>query len=62
MVVTAGSRKSIVHAVLLLLALPMAEAVALDRHEQDYDLKLLGKYIFFDKISNPPRMACVSCH
>jgi cytochrome c peroxidase len=30
--------------------------------ETDYDLKLLGKYVFFDKISNPPRMACVSCH
>jgi cytochrome c peroxidase len=22
----------------------------------------LGKYVFFDKISNPPRMACVTCH
>lgn len=35
---------------------------ALDRNEQDYQLKLLGKYVFFDKISNPPRMACVTCH
>ncbi len=34
----------------------------LDPSEPDYDLKLLGKYVFFDKISNPPRMACVTCH
>ena len=26
------------------------------------DLELLGKYVFFDKISVPPRMACVTCH
>jgi cytochrome c peroxidase len=26
------------------------------------DIELLGKYVFFDKISNPPRMACVTCH
>lgn len=38
------------------------QAAALDPGEQDYELKLLGKYVFFDKISNPPRMACVSCH
>jgi cytochrome c peroxidase len=37
-------------------------AVALDATEDDYELKLLGKYVFFDKISNPPRMACVTCH
>ena len=34
----------------------------LDPAEADYDLKLLGKYVFFDKISEPRRMACVSCH
>jgi cytochrome c peroxidase len=30
--------------------------------EADYYLKLLGKYVFFDKISEPKRMACVTCH
>jgi cytochrome c peroxidase len=37
-------------------------AVALDVSEEDYKLKLLGKYVFFDKISSPRRMACVTCH
>jgi cytochrome c peroxidase len=37
-------------------------AFALDKSEADYDLKLLGKFVFFDNISNPPRMACVTCH
>jgi cytochrome c peroxidase len=35
---------------------------ALELSEADYDLKLLGKYVFFDRISTPPRMACVTCH
>jgi cytochrome c peroxidase len=26
------------------------------------DIELLGKYVFFDKISEPKRMACVTCH
>ena len=39
-----------------------ASAMALDANEPDYDLKLLGKYVFFDTISNPKRMACVTCH
>ncbi len=26
------------------------------------DIELLGKYVFFDKISSPSRMACVTCH
>ena len=25
-------------------------------------IELLGKYVFFDKISSPSRMACVTCH
>ena len=25
-------------------------------------LELLGKYVFFDNISNPPRMSCSTCH
>lgn len=45
------------------LLVTMADhAMALDPNEEDYELKLLGKYVFFDKISNPPRMACVTCH
>jgi cytochrome c peroxidase len=34
----------------------------LDPAEEAYELKLLGKYVFFDKISEPDRMACVTCH
>lgn len=30
--------------------------------EEDYELKLLGKYIFFDELSNPPTMSCATCH
>lgn len=26
------------------------------------NIELLGKYVFFDKISTPSRMACVTCH
>ncbi|HKU38369.1 MAG TPA: cytochrome c peroxidase [Polyangiales bacterium] len=37
-------------------------AFALDASEPDYALKLLGKYVFFDKISVPARMACATCH
>jgi len=35
---------------------------AFDESEEDYELKLLGKYVFFDQISEPERMACVTCH
>ncbi|WP_290577996.1 cytochrome-c peroxidase [Ketobacter sp.] len=34
----------------------------LSSSEVDFELKLLGKYIFFDKISRPSRMACATCH
>ncbi len=38
-------------------------AYALDKSEPDYDLKLFGKYVFFDKISEPAGvMGCVTCH
>jgi len=37
-------------------------ALALDPNEEDFALKELGKYVFFDKISTPARMACASCH
>lgn len=46
---------------LYLLLLGSAQAV-LNTTEPDYTLKLLGKYVFFDKISSPQNMACVSCH
>jgi cytochrome c peroxidase len=46
----------------ILLVAWAGNAVALDATEPHYELKLLGKYVFFDKISNPPRMACVTCH
>lgn len=38
------------------------QTFALESTEEDYELKLLGKYVFYDKISNPSRMACVTCH
>jgi len=37
-------------------------AMALEPTEEDYALKLLGKYLFFDKISLPKRQSCSSCH
>lgn len=37
-------------------------AMALEPTENDYKLKLLGKYLFFDKISVPSRQSCSSCH
>ena len=45
----------------LLLSIP-GGAMALDTSEDDYELKLLGKYLFFDKISSPSRQSCSSCH
>ena len=39
-----------------------ANVVALDTTEDDYRHKLLGKQVFWDKISEPQRMACVTCH
>lgn len=37
-------------------------ALALPTSEEDYPLKLFGKYLFFDKISHPARQACATCH
>ena len=51
--------------VLGLLIVSLLSAVnlyAFDKSEEDYELKLLGKYVFFDEISEPERMACVTCH
>jgi cytochrome c peroxidase len=40
-----------------------AAAAGLDESEDDYALKLLGKYVFFDeKLSEPARQGCVTCH
>lgn len=48
---------------ILLLFLSMTGgAMALEPSENDYELKLFGKYLFFDKISAPPRQSCSSCH
>lgn len=47
---------------ILLVAAAPAQAEGLEPSEQDYELKLLGKYVFFDKISVPERMACATCH
>ena len=33
-----------------------------DRDGELTDIELLGKYIFFDNISNPQRMSCSTCH
>ena len=46
----------------LLVGIGSGSARALDPYEEDYPLKLFGKYVFFDKISVPPRMACATCH
>lgn len=37
-------------------------ALSLETSEENYALKLLGQYLFFDKISFPTRQACASCH
>jgi cytochrome c peroxidase len=58
-----GRIKPIQVAVVLLLAFGISSNVlALQWNEDDYELKLLGKFVFFDNISNPSVQACVSCH
>jgi cytochrome c peroxidase len=39
-----------------------AAAAGVIRDSDLTDIELLGKYVFFDKISSPKRMACVTCH
>jgi len=39
-----------------------APALAQTTAEADPELKLLGKYVFFDGISNPRGMSCATCH
>jgi cytochrome c peroxidase len=48
-------------ATLLLLSM-VGGAMALEPTHDDYALQLLGKYLFFDKISVPSRQSCSSCH
>lgn len=55
-------RALILAAVITLLLLPSNNAVSLDVTENDFNLKLLGKHLFFDKISVPDRMSCSTCH
>ena len=49
--------------ILMILSLGVvSEARALDLTEDDYELKLLGKFVFFDNISSPSVQSCASCH
>jgi len=48
--------------IVILSLLSAVNLYAFDNSEEDYELKLLGKYVFFDEISEPKRMACVTCH
>lgn len=48
--------------VLIVSLLSAVNLYAFDNSEEDYELKVLGKYVFFDTISEPERMACVTCH
>ena len=50
-------------AVILSLSLIFGgNANALDFSEDHYPLKLLGKFVFFNNISEPARQSCSSCH
>lgn len=50
-------------AVVFMIALGVSiNAHALSPFEDDYELKLLGKFVFFDNISNPRVQSCSSCH
>jgi cytochrome c peroxidase len=41
---------------------PAESRPAYDPGDELTDIELLGKYIFFDKISTPARMSCATCH
>ncbi|GLI33911.1 cytochrome-c peroxidase [Desulforhabdus amnigena] len=54
-------------AVMLVVGMIMGYASAKSKTDSNKDpelsnIELLGKYVFFDKISSPSRMACVTCH
>ena len=64
-ILTAKHRKSVISSLFalpFLLSMSGGAMATLDPSEEDYALKLLGKYLFFDKISSPRRQACASCH
>jgi cytochrome c peroxidase len=46
----------------LTLASAHAAPGGLGPAEQDYELKIFGKFVFFDNLSIPPRMSCATCH
>lgn len=54
--------------VIILVAGTMLETTPAKSKSNDFSdddltpIELLGKYVFFDKISEPERMACVTCH
>lgn len=54
--------KMIGGAIVALFMIGGGQALALQPTEEDYNLKLLGKYLFFDNLSNPKTQSCSSCH
>ncbi len=62
--VMSGARYGFISTLLILtLSLTMSGAAfALDPDEEHFELKLLGKYLFFDNISLPKRQSCSTCH
>jgi cytochrome c peroxidase len=49
-------------ALVMLMALPSSSVEGKDDQVSLTDIELLGKYVFFDKISSPSRMSCETCH
>lgn len=47
---------------LALAASSVSLAAPLHPREEDFSLKMLGKFVFFDKISDPAVMSCATCH
>ncbi|MCX7105326.1 MAG: hypothetical protein NTU70_08620 [Methylococcales bacterium] len=54
--------KMIGGAIVALFMIGGGQALALQPTEKDYNLKLLGKYLFFDNLSDPQTQSCSSCH
>jgi cytochrome c peroxidase len=55
-------KRIISFSVLLLCMGAVSNAMALSPSEEFYNLKLLGKFVFFDHISKPNNQSCSSCH
>lgn len=49
-------------AIVALFMIGGGQALALQPTEEDYPLKLLGHYLFFDNLSDPKTQSCSSCH